>query len=229
MEALAGAYVNAQKLIGNDKIVLPGKHATEDDWKKVYNQLGLPETADKYDVKFKETFSAGEEFTKSFKDNAYKAGILPKQAQQLADWFSGLNEKAEADAVARGQKAFEDGKAELTKEWGQAYPREISRATKLIQEHGGEEMVKYFNDKGLGGDPKLIKLLAKVGGVLYSEDKIVGDAATVGAKAPAEIKKEIGRLQTDAAYLDKTHPNHKAAVQEMQELFKSLHPTVDKG
>ena len=58
ISALASSYLNAQKLIGSDKIPVPGKHATEDDWKNVFQKLGLPETPDKYEVKFKDGISA---------------------------------------------------------------------------------------------------------------------------------------------------------------------------
>jgi len=75
VEALAGAYVNAQKLIGSDKIPLPGKHATEEDWKNIYSKLGLPDAVDKYDVKFKETAAVDADFVKNFKENAQAAAI----------------------------------------------------------------------------------------------------------------------------------------------------------
>ena len=37
--ALAKSYVNAQSMIGADKIAIPGKHATDDDWGEVYRRL----------------------------------------------------------------------------------------------------------------------------------------------------------------------------------------------
>lgn len=40
--SLAKSYVNAQRLIGADKIALPGEHATDDEWSEVYDRLGRP-------------------------------------------------------------------------------------------------------------------------------------------------------------------------------------------
>ena len=46
IESLAKSFVHAQKLVGADKIPVPNKFATEDDWNKVYEKLGRPKSAD---------------------------------------------------------------------------------------------------------------------------------------------------------------------------------------
>jgi hypothetical protein len=35
-------------MIGQDKVVIPNKNSTEDQWNEVYDKLGRPESADKY-------------------------------------------------------------------------------------------------------------------------------------------------------------------------------------
>ena len=44
---LAKSYVHSQRMIGQDKIAIQGKNATEEDWKQVYQKLVVPESADK--------------------------------------------------------------------------------------------------------------------------------------------------------------------------------------
>ena len=39
---MAKTLVHSQKMVGADKIAIPSKHATEEDWKQVYTKLGLP-------------------------------------------------------------------------------------------------------------------------------------------------------------------------------------------
>ena len=46
---LAKSYVHAQKMIGADKLPLPGKSATDEEWNNVYQKLGRPNAADQYD------------------------------------------------------------------------------------------------------------------------------------------------------------------------------------
>ena len=48
VDNLAKSYVNAQKMIGADKIIVPNKYAEENEWKDVFTKLGLPESPDKY-------------------------------------------------------------------------------------------------------------------------------------------------------------------------------------
>ena len=48
--ALAKSYVNAQSMIGADKLAIPGKHATDDDWSDVYAKLGRPDSPDAYEL-----------------------------------------------------------------------------------------------------------------------------------------------------------------------------------
>ena len=40
MEDLLKSYKHAQSLVGADKIAIPNKHATDEDWNEVYKKLG---------------------------------------------------------------------------------------------------------------------------------------------------------------------------------------------
>ena len=37
-------------MIGADKVAIPGKHATDDDWNVVYTKLGRPNEAKDYNL-----------------------------------------------------------------------------------------------------------------------------------------------------------------------------------
>ena len=52
MDQFVKSYLHAQKMVGLDKIPVPNKYATEDDWKEVYKRLGAPEKPDQYKYKF---------------------------------------------------------------------------------------------------------------------------------------------------------------------------------
>ncbi len=54
VDNLAKSYVNAQKMIGADKIIVPNKYAEANEWKDVFTKLGLPESVDKYEISTKE-------------------------------------------------------------------------------------------------------------------------------------------------------------------------------
>lgn len=218
--ALAQSYLNAQKLIGAEKIPKPTKHSTDEEWANIFKQLGLPEKPDDYTVKFKEGISIDDQFSKGFKETAYKLGVLPKQAQALADWFSDINLGSEQSIKADVQKKFDAGVADLKKEWGNSYDLEIARANKVASELGGEKFIDLLNKTGMGGDKEVVKFLAKVGGSLYGEHKFVEAQGTPGTMNPEQLDKEIKTLQMDPAYTDKLHPKHKIVVKEVTDLFQ---------
>ena len=52
INSLAKGYVHAQRMVGADKIALPGKYATEDDWQQVYTKLGRPDSPENYELNY---------------------------------------------------------------------------------------------------------------------------------------------------------------------------------
>lgn len=225
--SLAAAYINAQKLIGADKIAIPGKHASEDDWTGVFKKLGLPEKVDQYELKFKEGATLDENFVNDFKINAHKFGILPSQAQKLADWFSDINMTAENKYIEETKQKQAQELDGLKQEWGKLYDANLSRAQLVLKEMADKDTLQYLNDSGLGNDTKLIKLLAKIGSKMYKEAAIVGGDAGGGnaALTKAEAKKTIDSIMAkkDHPYFQKDHPGHKSAVKEVQDLFSKLY------
>ncbi len=228
VSALASAYIAAQKLIGADKISLPNpKTATEDDWKAFYSKLGVPESIDKYGVSFKDKVTFDEDFGNKYKEAALKAGMLPKQAQAMADWLSDRNLEVENQIVIEKKKAFETGVADLKKEWGEAFQKNVNLANQVVAEIGGDELAKKLVSSGYGADMNFMRLMAKIGDTLYKEHKITGadEKGSGTAMSPKELQDEIARLKVDPAYTNKDHPNHKKAVRDMQDLFERSFPS----
>ena len=73
------SYLSAQKIVGADKIPVPNKFATEDDWKAVFNKLGAPEKPEDYKYSFKDG-EVDKELISSFNQEAHRLGLLPQQA-----------------------------------------------------------------------------------------------------------------------------------------------------
>ncbi len=225
VSTLAKSYVNAQKLIGANKIPVPTKHTTDEEWQGVYKSLGLPEKLEEYQVKFKEGVSIDDKFGNDFRAAAHKAGVLPKQAQALADWFSDINLSAEQSVEKDVLARYNTGVNDLKKEWGNSYDLQISRAKKVADEMGGPELVEYFNKIGMGGDKNFIKLLAKVGETMFAEHKFVEAQGGAGTMSPDDLDKEIRKLSSDPAYFDKLHPSHKSIVKEVSDLYAKRYPS----
>lgn len=223
VNSLAAAYINAEKYISGDKVVVPGKHATPEDWSNVYKKLGLPEKAEDYKIQFKDGATIKEDFSKEFGAKLHSIGVLPHQAQALADWVSDSNISTSKNFMESRKAAQEKEVAALKAEWGNAFDVKLARANKLLKEHGSDELGKYLKDTGLGNDTKLIKLLAGVADAIYKEDKVVdGTSGKIGALTPGDARKQAMSIVANSGhpYNQKDHPNHKAAVKEVEDLFQ---------
>jgi hypothetical protein len=223
---LAKNYLNAQKLVGADKIPVPSKHATPDDWKTVYQKLGLP--VDLKDYTLKEAPTVKGEFVEQFKASAHKAGILPRQAQEVLDWFAEANVNASNKLVADREASYATQIQGLKEEWGTAFNAKINSAKQVIQKFADKDIVEHLEKSGIANDVKLAKFLSKIGESLTESGIVGADPTMAGAKSPAEAKKDISRVQGDRThpYHNKSHPSHDAAVKEMQDLFGKAYPQV---
>jgi len=224
-EALARSYIDAQKLIGVEKIAKPSASTTPEQWEDIYKKLGRPDTPDKYEIKYKEGTDIDAEFTKAFVVHSHKAGILPQQAQALADWFGEQNIIAQQSAKEEGQKRFQAGAKDLQDTFGKSLDLELARANKVLKEQGGADFLAHIQELGLQGDAKFFKFLAKIGGQMYAEHKFVDGQGQPNGMGPQELDKKIVELQADAAYFDKTHARHKILTQEVEELYKLRYPS----
>jgi hypothetical protein len=214
---LAKSYVHGKRMLGAEKIPVPGKNATEDDWANVYKKLGLPDP-DKYDVKFPETYD--QEFTKSLKETLHKAGVLPKQAQTLVDFYN--NYATEAMKRAEESQTLEKTKQfdTLKKEWGDAFNKNVEVAKHTFQKFVDKDTMQYLNDSGFTKDPVVFKVFAKIGEML-GEDKVV-DPKGSGGFSPVDLQAKIDTLMSDPAYFSKSHPNHNRVVEEAQKYFQMM-------
>lgn len=226
LPALVKSYVHAQKLIGADKIPIPGKHATEEDWKNVFTKLGLPSKEEEYKVEFKnEKMQA--ELGDKFKKAAFSAGVLPSQAQKLAEWMEAYNSEVLSSHQEQRKQQFSEELNGLKKEWGGAFDKNVARARAVVAKYADESTVEYLEKTGLANDIQLVRMFAKVGELL-KEDEVAqtgGVAGISGSLSPAEAKAAAQKIIADMhhPYHIKDHPNHKAAVAEVSNLFRQAY------
>jgi hypothetical protein len=220
--ALAKSYIHGQKLVGADKIVVPTNLTSEEEWGKIYQKLGMPETVEKYDFQAPE--NTDKEFLKSFKEMAHKNGILPKQAAQLFEFYgkyvNGLSEANEASAKA----AFEKTVNGLKQEWGQAYDRKLSNAAGLFGQYADEDTKKFMRETGFSNHPVVLKLFSKIADS-FGESKFIAPGGTGGMGiTPSEAQDKINAVYKDTnhPYFHKAHPKHQEAREEMAKWHKAV-------
>lgn len=226
---LAKSYVHAQRMIGADKIALPGKAATEDDWRPIWSKLGAPDNAEGYQI-------SGEGFAEqelqSFKEQAYAIGLTGQQAQQMATYLEGQAKGGVAAEQADQKRIAEEYDAELRAEFGAAYDQKHDRAAAAGRAMGIDPQVfddiKLDNGLPLGDHPFIIKLFAGLADQL-GEDTLEG-ATTELVKTPEQAAREIAELTApNSPYWDKNHPAHETTVQDVLRLREFQFPEPQQG
>lgn len=221
------ALVEAQKLIGRDKLILPPQDATDDDWNEVYNRLGRPEGADGYkrpeDVQLPEGMNIDEELFKGFAEVAHKSGLLPKQVEGLYRWYMDTSINHFNNSNQATTDATKLAETNLRKQWGVAYESKVALAKKALQTIGDDES-KALLAEGLGNDPRIVRMFAKVGEML-SEDQLTGKPKGL-TMTPDEALVEIDKIKGDleGPYFDPTNPLHDETVKKTADLYRMAYP-----
>ena len=223
MEDLLKSYKHAQSLVGADKIPVPNKHATEEDWNEVFKRLGAPEKPEDYKYDFKDQEMDSQQVSE-FNKTAHKLGLLPKQAEGLIKYYNELNgniAETQEEQAAQSQLATE---TELKKEFGPQFSKRLDQAKKLaVNSLGSDFLENTFLKDGsrLGDNLNVIKAFSQLADKLSEDEIIKGDGSEY--MTAKDLEKEINELtQEGSAYWSKTHPNHNKAVQEVLKLRELL-------
>ena len=220
LPTLVQNYVNAQRMVGKKGLIPPDENSGEDKWNEFYTQLGRPADAAAYGL-------AGEnlddEFVNNFAAKAHQAGLLPQQAKQLMDFY---NETAGSENTASSEEAratearhLED----LRAEWGEGFETKIHKAVVVAKQFGGEELIPYLDEKGLGSDPMMLKFLANIGESL-NEDSFEPSAVSNFRITPEQAQEEITGIMEakDSPYWKPDHQDHFKVTQRIKDLYKII-------
>lgn len=217
LNSLVKSYVSAQKAIGADKIVLPKKDASAEQWTEVFRKLGLPESEDKYGVQKGDNSKLDDEFFGTFKKATFEAGILPHQAQKLLSSFEGIAQTNTEKMVNSAKETSEQQIATLKAEWGEAYESKLETIKETVDRFGGDELRGVLRQAGLASHPTIAKLFVEIGEGLKEKSP-----KGLEPKTPGDIKKTIEEVMSDRnhPYHNSNHIDHAKAVKEMESLFQ---------
>jgi len=224
MNQFVKSYLHAQKMVGLDKIPVPNKYATDEDWQEVYKRLGAPEKPDQYKYKFAKDQKVDEASLKAFNEVAQKNGLLPKQAENIVKFYNELSQQAVSQEASKIDAARLESETVLKTEYGSEYNKRLDQAKRLASQTLGADFLNNTilkNGSKLGDNVSLIKAFSSLADKL-SEDEIVKGEGTDYMSAK-ELQKQIDELEApDSAFWKKTHPNHDRAVQEVFKLREML-------
>lgn len=209
---------NMAKLIGQKQIVQgivpPGENATEEDYNNFFNQIGRPESPDKYalpEVELPEGFDlAGEK--KVFSNLAHKAGLNQKQSEILFKEYAETIKQEFIKSEQESLKSFESAVKE-------AFPEDTAKGYELAKKAANTLGVgSKLDEVGLSKQPLVLQLLAKIG-ELTKEDSFVKPGSASSKETELE---EARRLQKSPEYW-----KDPAVQRRVEEIYKRAFP--EKG
>src|SRR6056300_427013 len=218
IDALAKSYINATRMIGQDKVAIPNENSTDDQWQEVYGKLGRPESPDKYKLEAaSDVVPLDEGAIKSFEENAHQLGLNNKQAQGILEFYKNSMEGSVQQNQVDMETAQAQAEQELRKEWGNNYDNNIKKAGAVAKANMDANILDMQLKDGtrLGDHPSIIKGFANIAN-LMSEDKLVStesENVSQGIDYDSEISKIVN--DRDGPYWNKAHPDHDKMVQKV--------------
>ena len=216
VEDMAKSYLNMEKLVGKKTIGMPDENSSEEEWSKLYDRLGRPVAADKYEVKRAEGLPPeliDEEGMKSFLGAAYKAGLNQKQVSALVSEFDRqLLEGAKRSAAAEESRKGE-AVSELRKLWGSDLQEKVERAQQTLNILDPQETI---DREKLRNNVQVIQLLSSF------SDKVLGDTLPKGTDGGpiSDIEDRLAVLMSSPAFANEMALDHDKIMTEYKMLMQ---------
>lgn len=229
--ALAREHVNAQGLIGRKGIIPPGDKDGPEAWERFHAALGRPSRPDDYAFAVPDGVEGYDaDFAGWFRQAAHKAGLPARQATALHDAYVEMARGRVSETAAAREARIEEAEAELRRDWGRGYDRNLGLARRAAGAFADPEIVRDLADRY--GDAALVRLFARVGEAM-SEDRLAGTGSGPGGGGfgldAGAARAEIARVQGDAfrnpqhPLMDATHPEHDGLVERLRQLYRVAH------
>ncbi len=175
---LAKSHISAQRMIGADKVVIPGQSATPDEWRAVYQKLGAPQDPSNYELEQTDVFD--ETSFDAFKNKAYELGLSNQQAKEIAGLYADQVNTGRQVLEQRAEEVRFSGEQELRQQFGDHFDQRLEMARSASQTVMNENDLKIFSEvqladgRLLGDHPAIVRAFTKVAELL-GEDNLVGE------------------------------------------------------
>lgn len=217
-------------------VKLPSPNEAKDPkaWDAVYNKLGRPETADKYQI----SVPQGDDgtFANQVKPWLHEAGVTQAGATKLADKWNSFRE-AQVNAMKAQQEQRDTVQVqELKLAWGSAYDQRVRLVDRAAETFGVNDAQIAALKTTLG--PKgAMEFLYNIGAKLGVEDSTVpgmgGSNTGFNAMTPDMAKAEIARMKSDKSFTQLfVSPDPKQRMEarrEMDRLHQIAYPGTTKA
>ncbi|MBQ9088665.1 MAG: hypothetical protein IJY46_07785 [Lentisphaeria bacterium] len=217
LTTLAKSYVNAQKMVGKNRIALPGENATPEERNAFYTALGRPAAAADYkhdSIEVPEGFQLDDKALSAFRDTAFELGLTQEGFEKALAFDLARTKQAAEAALARHNAEYDATMNKLQQQYGDNLPARIAQVDKALSTFGIKDL---FIERGLTNNYQIFEALAKIGASI-SESKLKDGDVQQNFKTPQQQIEEIYADPNGAIY-NSEHPGHDKAVAEVKRLM----------
>jgi hypothetical protein len=224
------SYQKLESVIGADKVVLPKDGDVEGE-KAFRAKMGVPDTADKYDLKLPTDATVDQEFIGVAKGWMHEAGLTPRQAQIVAAKWVEYSGVATAGAATAAEQAAEQEMLAFEKEAGNKsdeYKAAAQRAFRIAAKPvglDGEDSAKIVAAIGAN---KAMKLFSFFGSMAAEARYVDGTTGGFGGFTPEAALARMNQLKNDSAWRDRMTRDQSGAGPEHME-WKQLQQATARG
>lgn len=221
---MARMLVNAEKILGNKRSVIPTDPADTKTIDAYFRAVGWPESPDKYPelkppANLPEGMKPNDEMTRAFRSWCHEARLTPEQVQHLAAKVWDWNIAEHNNALAEQAKAVEEGRSAFRTKYGPRADAMLQFAGTFASAFSAPEALERMKAKGYLEDPDVLELCI-AGGQAVSPDRL--HARSDGSADAASIQSKIDELMASDAYRDARNPRHAAIQAQVEQLFNQL-------
>ena len=231
MAQVSKALIHATSQVGADKVVVPNKNFTDDEWKEFNTKIGVPADIKDYNIdpNVPEGMENNEEVFNNFKQLAHETGLRPQQAQKILDFY---NNASKEGATAQHEEYISKVAANqntLKEEWGNGFEKNMDMCNQSLRHFFPEAADQQaivetgFLDTVVG-----TKLFHKLAKGLSEEHFTPQGQGTFGATTD-ELDSSITKLSSELLAIGKQHPNYNAKLKQYQEALDKRHSTKPVG
>ncbi len=217
LPAFFKSYANAQKMIGGNKVLIPGENGTKEDWDAFYRAGGRPEKMEDYahdEIELPEGIQLDDATLGEFRKFAFDHGLSQKAFEAAVKFDIERVTAAEKAAAEAYDAEYHATEAALKKEYGDQYGAAIGQYVKALETFGVKDLLI---EKGLINNLAIAKAFINIGGKVSESKLKEGDLPAVRT-----LEDQLADAQADPAFRDKYAPGHDAAVKKVSAILAKM-------
>ena len=223
------SYAALQSRLGRS-VVKPGPDASAEELASYRRQLGVPESAEDYDLQLPENLPerlrsdpGGEALREDFLKAMHQAGASNAVVQQALDWYYGTITQSLEQQAKRASDRRDEAEASLRQEWGGEHERNLTLAQRAVTAFGDDVFVDFLESAEVGGaklgdHPAFVRAFAAIGRAMGEDLPLSGEGENHGGSLHARID-ALHALQDS----DPQKYASRAVQSELQSLYGRLY------